>query len=411
MVSGNKNILLVSYVFPPYYGIGGRRWAKHAKELAKMGYTIYVICADNPFENESLWYYQIKNNPKIVIHTIPSRYPSVLLKNNLSFTDKLKYKFWQLVLPGKTKGNPYDRALFWNEPMLQKASELIKQFKIDKLICSGGPFSPMYHVTKLKNKFPSLYILNDLRDPWTWAPNWGYGSLSKERMEEEKRMELETIQISDMISVPTEGLLNELNTRYPIYKHKFIVIPHVFDEEEINRKKKEVTNEIQLIYYGSIYEQTEPIFEVIFEFLKHNPSVKLNIFSDAISKINHIKNAIKLNNISFHTALSPQELFEQIYNCNYVLMINPDYNKDNISTKFYEIIYTKTPIVLISKEGLGPSFIRDNNLGWHLKPENLLNEMNDWLRNRSDLKYNTEFDISFYSLNAVSKRISAILES
>jgi len=406
----NKNILLVSYVFPPYYGIGGRRWAKHAKGLTKLGYTVHVICADNPFEKESLWFSQIKNNSKIIIHTVQSHYPSILLKSNLSFFQKLKYKFWQSFLPLKTKGNPYDRALFWNESMLRMANELIQQFKIEKLICSGGPFSPMYHVTKLKNDFPALFILNDLRDPWTWAPNWGYGNLNEERMKVELHMEAEMVKLSDKVSVPTEGLLNELCKRYPTNKDKFMVIPHVFDEDEISITSKKSNNEVRLIYYGSIYEGIEPVFEQFFEFLKNNPSIKLDVYSDAIAKISSLQKYYSLSNVSLNLALNPKELFEKVNNSDYVLMINPDYNKDNISTKFYEIIYTKTPIVLISNDGLGPAFIKDNHLGWHLKHEKLEEELNEWLKNRNNFKYNAEYDLSFYALNSVCKIISAILE-
>ena len=38
-----KHVLLISYSYPPYPGIGGRRWAKFSKYLSRLGFVIHVI--------------------------------------------------------------------------------------------------------------------------------------------------------------------------------------------------------------------------------------------------------------------------------------------------------------------------------------------------------------------------------
>ena len=49
-------LLLICLEFPPVRGIGGRRWAKFAKELARRGHPVHVIrSAGHAGQLDSLW--------------------------------------------------------------------------------------------------------------------------------------------------------------------------------------------------------------------------------------------------------------------------------------------------------------------------------------------------------------------
>lgn len=411
MPQQDKNILLISYIFPPHYGIGGRRWAKHAKALTQIGYTVYVITSPNPYKQDSLWNKDVQDNPKIVISEIPSNYPFVLLKTSLNFFEKVLYKFWITILSVLTKRNYFDRSLFWNKNMLQKANELIKKHKIKNVICTGGPFGTMYYATILKKQNKDIFLINDLRDPWTWAPNWGFPSLTKSRMKEEELIEQLMVFNSDVVTVPTEGLKNFLSNKYPDHISKFTLIPHVYDEDEIIYKEKNKTGKTRLIYYGSIYEGIENLFEQFFKFLKENKNYILDIYSDNLTKLNTLNSNYQLDNVNSYNSLSPKELFIKFQNYDYVLLINPEYNKNNISTKYYEIIYTRTPIILISPEGIATDFITNNRLGVSLICEKSSVELSKLSEKLASLNYNFNFDISDMSLKSVTNKISAILET
>ncbi len=410
MPDKKKQILLISYVFPPYYGIGGRRWAKHAVGLAASGYTVHVICASNPYSKTSLWYDQVQSNPNIVIHALAPKYPYALLNSKPSFVSKLAYKFWLLVLPLLTKRNYYDRSLFWNKSMLAKAKDIIATHNITNLICSGGPFGQMYFVTTLKQEFKQLIVLNDLRDPWTWAPNWGFASLSKKRMDEEQRLEKEMILNSDIVTVPTDGMLNFLTQKYPGLRYKFVKLPHTFDESEIPVAEKTKSDILRLVYYGSVYEGIEKVFESVLSNVSADKTTSIDIFTDAIHKLEYILESHKADNIHAYPAIAPKDLFTKFKDYDAVLMINPAYNIENISTKFYEIIFTRTPIIMISETGMGSQYIANNKLGLHILPDNVKEGMADLKRKLEAMNYNANFDLSAFSLKAITKQICTILE-
>ena len=69
----DEPVLLVSYTFPPYKGIGGRRWAKFAKALARRGHPVHVIhSAGADSLKGSLWSADVEH-PNIITHPLPQR--------------------------------------------------------------------------------------------------------------------------------------------------------------------------------------------------------------------------------------------------------------------------------------------------------------------------------------------------
>ena len=408
MHTNNKHILLISYVFPPYYGIGGRRWAKHASELTKLGYVVHVICAKNPFKEKSLWTSLVIDNPNIVLYQLPTRYPKVLVDFEHTLPQKLMYKFWVSILPFFTRGSFLDRTIFWKRPMLKAATKIIRKNNITHVICTGGPFGVMQFATLLKRRFSDLFLMNDMRDPWTWGPNWGFPNLAPNRIAYERKMEYQTIQDSDVVSVPSDDMRDYLILKYPKFKEKIIRIPHFFDPNEIKQVStfKAESKLIRFVMYGNIYQDIEPFIKKMVQlFTKYKNEVILDVYTDKLNYSNLFKVG-GANNVTFYNQVPAIDLFNKFCNYDFVFLLSPKYNRNNISTKFYEIIYTKTPIFIFCDAGLGSQFLVDNNLGIHANLNTIDEKFEAIVQNRSNFTFNKNFDVDQYSLKNVAQLIA-----
>ncbi len=403
------HILLVSYVFPPYYGIGGKRWAKQADALTRRGHTIHVICAKNPFKEQSLWTDLVRNNPNIIVHQLPARFPKTLVRIDHSFAEKIAYKLWISLLPMLTRGSYLDRTMLWKGVMLRKARHLISKYGIKHVICSGGPFGAMQQVTLLKSSFSDLCIINDLRDPWTWGPNWGFHDLDASRMKYEQQLEREMVEHSNLVTVPTLEMQKFMHDKYPSFKNKITTLFHFFDQEEIAVEHKTLSPKLRLVFYGTIYHHIPELIEEAARVIAgFGDKVSLDIYTD---KLQHKQTFEKYNanNVKFHKLLPAKELFAKFKNFDYVLMTIPNVGADHISTKFYEIIYSKTPILAFCRKGLAADFVVENRLGVHAGPGELENVLKRLVSDKTLKDYNDSFDLSGYSLEDNARTLETML--
>lgn len=293
--------------------------------------------------------------------------------------------------------------------MLRKAKEVIIKNQIRHVICSGGPFGVMYHITKLRKWFPDIFILNDLRDPWTWGPNWGFPDLPPKRMAYELSLEARAIEQSDLFSVPSHDMCDYLKKHYPDLKDKIIHIPHFFDPAEAICLPKTKSDKIRLIMYGNIYHNIQPYIDALASLMhQYKDHILLDIYTD---KQHHKKTFLKYqaDNVRFLDQVDAEVLFSKFENYDYVFLFNPSYNINNISTKFFEIISTKTPIILFCEKGNGSDFIVNNRLGLHADFHNVGELFGSLAAGTLDFSYNSNYNIDDFSLSNITDRISEIL--
>ncbi len=405
----SKHILLISYIFPPYPGIGGRRWAKFAKYLSRKGYTIHVIHAKNPRKNEeSLWIDDIRNIPNIIRYELNSFYPEILTTTPTSLLEKIKYKIALFSINQITKGTPYDKGVFLKNSLLKTASKLIKEFNIKNVITSCAPFSSAYFSIELKSIYPHIKLMIDLRDPWTWGSGYGFSIISNKRIAFEKKLEKKVLEIADSIFVPTEIMKIDLQKTYISEANKINVLPHGFDKDEILNCTKNInSHKTKIIFYGSLYNGIEKYMSILSnEFTKLKNELELHIYSDSLIYSDIFKNKGLLNeNVFYHKPLPTIELFKKIQDASFVLLIHPDYGIHNISTKFYEIIYSKTPILYIGKKGLTSDFVTKNKIGYSFDENEITENFSKIILKNYPYTYNLNFNLEEYSFETLCNNL------
>lgn len=410
-----KNILIINYVFPPYPGIGGRRWAKFAKYLHKKEHNVYVIAAKNPFETTSTFIDDIKELPKKNLFYLHPMYPTILLKQPRSIIDKLSYNFWCKFLPLFSKGNFIDRTNLWSRFWKNSIRSIIQNNAIDVIIVSGPDFHISYEISKIKKKeFPHIHLIVDYRDEWTFNDVHGFGIISDKRKQVEFEKEKFVCENADAVISCHQKVLDYLNGRYKI-KYSCL-IPHGFDKDDFSgisidplfNKKSE---NINLSFFGTMEPYTELFFEqldmALTKIKQYNTDIydKLRFKFYLISTFQYseyIKNHISL--FEFQYNLSSTTLFRKLVGTNFVLLFLPTWIKDYFTTKFPEIFYLKKPIILYSDEGKISEFIQQHNIGVHLPKEDFYETFVNALSNPHQFSYDN-FNLNEWDYSHITDKL------
>lgn len=403
-----KHILIISYTFPPNPGIGGRRWAKFAKYLTRQNFTVHVIHAAIKNQSSSLWYGDVCENTDIIRYPVKTYYPQILVSNPDTFLKKLKYRISDNLLKLTTNGTPYDVAIGWRQPLLKKANELIQKHAIKNVIVSCAPFRSAVYALELKRENKNLNLLVDFRDPWTWGKGYGMTLLSAKKLQAEKELEKKVMDGADSIFVPVTVMQQHLNQTYPQHTRKIKLLQHAFDEDEVKPQPKTKSDKIRLVFFGSIYKYLEIFMaKLAKELKKYENEYTLDFYSDS-QNYSHIFEQQQLLNkqVNYHENKPAAELFKSFADYDFVLLVHPDYGKHNIATKFYEIIYSKTPMLYIGNPGLTANFIESNNIGLSYNADNLdLNpeKIRSWLaQEKTEFKEIYQYSFASQTQNLIN---------
>lgn len=415
-----KRILIVCFRFPPFPGIGGRRWAKFAKKLHQDGHIVEVIAAQNPFSRVSEWEKDIKG---IKVHYLPLLYPSVLLNPPKTVFEKIKYRIALSFIKLITKGNPFDTAVFWKSQLHKKVKELVKEKKIENVIVSVAPFMLGYYSVQLKKDFPNLNVIVDFRDLWTAdTANSSFSGLSSARKDFERTAEKVTLKKADTVITVAEKMVKDFKE---ISDHpNYIVIPNGYDEDELIVNKdhiKKPGDKLNLVFTGTLYPNLENIFfpfidgltdlqktdKMIYDRL--NIELVGNIPQQYISYVKEKRISI----IKFIPHLSLNKVHEKISSSDACMLFLNDVYSFSLSTKFCEYIAQKKKIIVVSNKGETANYILQNKLGYWIDPAKATQTLKEVFSDfeRGELStWNSPYDVSSFSIHHLTKKLLSVLK-
>jgi glycosyltransferase involved in cell wall biosynthesis len=363
-----KNILIISYTFPPSPGIGGRRWAKFGKYLERSGFEVYVLSAYQKKSSKSPWDQDVK---KLHISTFKSNYPELLFRPHNSFFEKVLRYFYVRLLPLIIKGTIYERASLDMTEVMSEASSIIETKKINNLIVTGAPFRLFYFGVELKRKYQHLNFIADIRDPWLDSENYGFKGLAPNRFQYEKSIFDMMVKYADYITIPSEVMRRGILKFNDGADKKVKVLPHGFDTDDfltIEPSPQKNNNLIRFIYGGTIYEGIEAGFNAVMEVVKDFNNVRLDFFAPGPLYQDIVIKKKLTGKVFFKEMIPSEKLMKEIKNSDFYLLIYPEKYKDFLSTKFFEILFLKIPIVFIGYPGEVWNFIQNNNIGFTFLP-------------------------------------------
>lgn len=359
----DKNILFLSYIFPPHGSVGGRRAYFFTKYLSEQGANVSLITSENIPEKDWEW-----NMPKL--HLVSEvklkqvKYPkeyNVFQKliaylffrlNKIALIRKIVYKISEITLPLNFSGR-----LDFNE------KELSKKFtNTDLIIATGGPWVMFEYAYRLKKEMPNAKLLLDYRDPWISRTKVGRSGLTHKGLFHKlitkihQKRELKFLNYSDAYISVSEAWLKNVQV---LVKKPSKVIYNAFDKLEFSNKNNQSDNNpntLTISYVGilCVEQKFNKLISAI-DILKNNYSetyknITINLIGSEITLSNIEKNQIKNHSNVFNvTPLISKDKTSEYYLDSDVFL---QFSYENIfgfySSKIYQYIMFQKPILLIS---------------------------------------------------------------
>lgn len=371
-----SKVLLVSYFFPPAGGVSVQRMLSLSRYLPRDRCQVGVLTALNgayPVSDPAL----LEKVPKDV-------------KIHRAFTPELPYelrkKLWDRLGGGKKpapprnevvaaaapgRGNVVDRAkqalrdqvrrafmpdpqVVWRPFAERAAAKLIQEEGYDTLIVTAPPFSSFLIGNAIKRRFPHVTLVTDFRDDWFGFFLGGVDNLaSEEKYAQAKRIERETVELSDVVVAVTQATRDDIRKRYPEQpEQKFAVIPNGYDPASLPKlpKAEKRADKMVVTYVGTVYKPCSPRYYL--DALERLPQeVRSRIETRFVGRVIEEEKPFLENRTSQLTLtgfVAQAEALRHMGDADYLLLIIDD--PQTLSGKLFEYLATGKPIL-----GLTPS--------------------------------------------------------
>jgi len=261
-----KRVLILTYYWPPSGGPGVQRWLKFVKYLPHFGYEPIVLTVDPqkatyPVLDKSLLI-EIPENLRIY-HT-STREPYGLYKK-LFRKKQVPYSGFANetgngpinAVSRFIRGNLFvpDARIGWNRYAISRAIELIEKCQIETFITTSPPHSTQLAGVEIKNIFPQIRWIADLRDPWTDIYYYDKMLHLPWVKKKDLRYEKKVLEKADVIITVSDFLQNLFTEKFNdvAAKDKIKVITNGFDPDDFKDiKSVRNTDSFTVTYVGTI---------------------------------------------------------------------------------------------------------------------------------------------------------------
>lgn len=402
-------ILIVSFYFPPYSKVGGRRWAKHCKYLYKSDIYFKVIAGD--FDGASPWDRDIKlfEDRIIRVPIIRKNRPFHIRKLPKTILEKIYWKasyiIWEIRKP-RLKGNYMDVSVGNEERFYNTTREILGKEKFDIVLLSGGPFLYSKMIPDLRKQFSDVKYVMDYRDYWEDA----FTHLSSEQIRSEKELQNKVVKDLDLIITPNEEMSQHFNATF---NKNVYTLPHCYDPEDLNIDQaiEKKTQTIKVVYGGAFYRGIEKqLYQIkqLLDLLNDNTSTSCDFYVS----IKGFESELLHPLIKRHDYVMADEYFNIVIQADYVLLILADDRVNAMSSKFFELVALRKPILYFGGKGLVSEFLLSNNLGFHITDQNITVQSKAILKNLQSKEIpDLSYDISKHSFEYQTKLLIRKLET
>ena len=351
-----KNVLIISYYWPPSGGPGVQRVLKFCKYLPKFGWRPIILTVTNGdypvldksleseakeikvFQAKAFSLHRIFNLFNKEKHTPTFQLSS--MENESIFVKVSRWIRINIIIP--------DGRIGWYPNAVKVGDNIIKHNKIDAILSSAPPYTAHLIANRLSSSHNIPWVA-DFRDPWTDR----FYNFENKRLwlthKIDKYLEKNVIKTANK-RITVSNAISEY------YEKPFHVIPNGFDEEDFEaNNNNNNNNKVVITYLGTMTKSQNPkcFFKAIF-----NLNQEQNIYRiELIGNIHpDIKNYIYKHKFDSFISLLPyikhSEAIQKMVDSSFLLLVIPNTKKNEgiITGKVFEYIRSMTKIIMIGPQ-------------------------------------------------------------
>ena len=354
----SRKVLIITYYWPPSGGAGVQRWVKFAKYLPEFGwepviltiepeYAAYPVI-DNSlasevpgsikiFKTKARDYFRVYNRDR-------SKIPSAGFAVNQD--DSFRGKFLRFV-----RGNFFipDPRKGWNKYAFRKACEIIEKEDIKYIITTSPPHSTQLIGLKIRQKYPEIKWIADLRDPWTDIYYYDLFYPTPFSRKIDAGYEKQVLQMADSIITVGDSLRRLFITKVPGAESKTNVISNGFDEEDFTGET--IRSEKFIITYTGTLSDIYPIgrFLDALGTLKEQDFTLRFVGSVSPGQRDLVLSKIKPDKVQFHNYAPHKDAIRYMRESTALLLIIPDHmtSRSILTGKLFEYIAAGVPVICL----------------------------------------------------------------
>ncbi len=368
LCSNLKQVLIITYYWPPSGGAGVQRWLKLSNYLQEQGLQVHLIV---PKSSDASYFVFDKSLEKD-IHPAIKIYPTTTIEpfglyKRLFGGDKIPAAGFSNVDTGsfKQKLSIFIRTNFfipdprkyWKYFAYKKAKEIIKKEGIKTVITSSPPHSVQLIGAKLKQNLAINWIA-DLRDLWTDIYYYPVLRHTKFSAYLDKRYERKILEEADKVVTVSPFFADVFSKKSSkIGVDKFAFIPNGYDHKDFQDFNYARKTDFTICYTGTLSKEyrIQPFLQAVSQLHANHPTIniKLRFVGVVYQELASELKALNLfNNVEFVGYVAHSESINYLEDAYALLLVGPlneAKTEGSIPAKVFEYMASARPIIYIGK--------------------------------------------------------------
>ena len=344
-----RPVLVIAFKFPPYSGVGGFRWAKMAKYLARCGREVRVVTVDWEASGPVTLLADC-DSPRIHVHHIGSGFPhNQLLYGDAALKERAVARLREL--------GGFDEAANWGQTLIPFCQRLIRERGIGVAVATGHPFMANLWAAELKARTPGLKLVQDFRDLVS-SIRINTGASEEYCLDLQRRC----VEAADVVTVISPGMAWLMREQIPPGNSgKFRVMRNGFDPERLaplrrGGRPRPASEPLSMCYLGSLgggrHTVMLTLLRAVDSLVHDGHKVRVRLCGDNHAVVGkEFPHLMEQGVLELSTSMPPDGALRLARECDFGLNVLAPGMTHYLPTKIYDYIGLGVPCLSIGPKG------------------------------------------------------------